>query len=68
MEHQQFIGEVENCLFIVVSDFGLGQEQIFQIFKVLRYIDPCDIFVIISDTEDKGNKKLFQIDSTLSLN
>lgn len=66
MEHRTFIGEVENCLFIVVSDLGLGQEQIF--FKVLWYIDPCDICVFISDTEDKGNKKHFQTDSTLSLN
>lgn len=62
------LGRWKICLLIVVSYFGLGQEQIFQIFKVFWHVDPCDIFVFISATANKGNKKILKTDFTLSLN
>lgn len=69
MQHQTFTGEMENRSgFFAVSGFGLVQGQILQLLEVFWYIDPCDIFVFISDTEGKGNKKNFQSHSTLSLN
>lgn len=69
MQHQAFTGEMENRPgFFAVSDFGFVREQILQIFEVFWYIDPCDVFVFISDAEGKGNKKNFQTHCTLGLN
>lgn len=52
-EQSPFIGGVEICLLIVVSDLGLGQEQSFQIFKVFWHVDPWDVSAFVSDIAER---------------
>lgn len=64
----RLLGRWKISLLIVDSDFGLGQEQTFQIFEVFWHVVPWDICVFISDIANKDSDKFFKTDSTLRLN